>query len=594
MTTYPRALLLSGLADALPDWQDAGNRILLTSRPCLLNGPHLPGLERAPLEPLPEPLQDLFVARWFHILGKAEQSERLIETIRNRQELKPLAENPMLLTALCVLYDSGGRLPEDRYDLYKSIVSNVLHNRYPGDASERDPVERRLEAIALGMHTGEANSSRLTPAAEISWVEMERLLALFAELNPVYESGGLEAAVRREELLKDSGLLVPRPHDRAAFCHLSFQEFLTAQRLVRTSEDVEQVFRERSEAPEWRATLLFLFVAQIAIRDAQWGLRLLARLIKDQQRAKVKANSAPAVFIAEALDLCLAKKYSIPKELKKHFCCLALDAIEDEVEVQARQALGLCLGRLGDPRIRGLRDPEASVEVAAGRYLYGGDNMKIVDIGAPFRIGRYLVTNGQFLEFIDDAGYRERRWWSEAGWAWLQEQKVTEPALWHDRRWNGPNQPVVGVSFYEAEACSTWAGGRVPSGGRLPSEQEWEAAARGSKGLEYPWGNNWLDGICNTDETGLGVTSPVGLFPRSRQAGLGIEDLASNVWEWCASLYDPADKDWPDARVLRGGSWVNSRDFARSAVRRGNVPYVRVNDIGFRVVCSCPSLGTEH
>ena len=87
----------------------------------------------------------------------------------------------MLLTALCVLYDNGGRLPEDRYDLYKSIVGNVLHNRYPGDASERDPVERRLEAIALGMHTGDAEVPRLTPAAEISWLELERPLARFAD-----------------------------------------------------------------------------------------------------------------------------------------------------------------------------------------------------------------------------------------------------------------------------------------------------------------------------------------------------------------------------------------------------------------------------
>ena len=78
----------------------------------------------------------------------------MIETIRGRDDLAPLVENPMLLTALCVLYDSGGRLPEDRYELYKNIVGNVLHNRYPGDARERDPVERRLEAIAHGMHTG--------------------------------------------------------------------------------------------------------------------------------------------------------------------------------------------------------------------------------------------------------------------------------------------------------------------------------------------------------------------------------------------------------------------------------------------------------
>ena len=156
-TLYPRALLLSGLADALPGWEKAGNRTLLTSRPYGLNeaGLHQLGLPRAPLEPLPKPLQDLFVARWFHTLGKEDLTEGLIETIHGRDDLAPLTENPMLLTALCVLYDNGGRLPEDRYELYKSIVNGVLHSRYPGDAREREPVLRRLEAIALGMHTGE-------------------------------------------------------------------------------------------------------------------------------------------------------------------------------------------------------------------------------------------------------------------------------------------------------------------------------------------------------------------------------------------------------------------------------------------------------
>ena len=109
----------------------------------------------------------------------------------------------------------------------------------------------------------------------------------------------------------------------------------------------------------------------------------------------------------------------------------------------------------------------------------------------------------------------------------LAAREKNSPAHWRDRRWITPNQPVVGVSFWEAEACCAW------SGGRLPSEQEWEASARGPN----PWGNDWQDGICNTIELGLGVTSPVGLFPRSRQADLGIEDLAGNVWEWCASLY---------------------------------------------------------
>ena len=197
--------------------------------------------------------------------------------MRGRDDLAPLTENPMLLTAVCVLYDKGGRLPEDRYELYKSIVDGVLHSRYPGDAREREPVLRRLEAIAHGMHGRARRAPRHTPAAEISWVETERLLADFAEQNPAYGRGEVEAAVQREELLTRSGLLVPRPNERAAFYHLSFQEFLAAQRIARGGEArVEQMFRERAAMPEWRPTLLFLFAAQIANRDAEWGLDLLA------------------------------------------------------------------------------------------------------------------------------------------------------------------------------------------------------------------------------------------------------------------------------------------------------------------------------
>ena len=174
--------------------------------------------------------------------------------------------------------------------------------------------------------------------------------------------------------------------------------------------------------------------------------------------------------------------------------------------------------------------------------------------------------------------------WSDAGWAWLQGEGVTEPAYWHDRRWNAPNQPVAGVSYWEAEACCAWAGGR------LPREQEWEAAARGLEGCEYPWCGDWEDGICNSHEAGLGVTSPVGLFPRSRQARLGLEDLAGNVWEWCGSVWrDSGDPEGSDApRVLRGGSRDGHRDGVRCANRSRYVPRYRHYHLGFRVLCSSP------
>ena len=580
VTTYPRELLLSGLADALPVWQRAGNRILLTSRPYGLEeaGLHRLGLERAPLEPLPQPLQDLFVTRWFDTLGKKDVIPDLIATIHSREELVPLIENPMLLTALCVLYDSGGRLSEDRYELYKRIINNVLHSRYPGDAGQREPVLRRLEAIAYGMHTGEPGAApRVTPAAEISWVETERILARFAELNPALEKGQVDSAVRREELLTRSGLLLPLPNERAAFYHLSFQEFLAAQRIVRIGNDLDSVFREHGPVAEWRSTLLFLFAAQVFNKDAEWGLALLNRLLAQENRAAVKAEPGLAVFIAEALELCLTKNYRVPSALAEVFRRLSREAIEDEIELQVRQAIGLRLGRLGDPRIPGLRDPSAYVEVAAGIYPY-------VEIEAPFRLGRYPVTNGQFQDFLEDKGYERQQWWSDPGWAWLQGEGVTEPAFWREQRWNGPNQPVVGVSFWEAEACSRWAGGR------LPGEQEWEAAARGVRGSKFPWGNHGVAGICNTVEAGLGVTSPVGLFPSSRQPEHGIEDLAGNVWEWCA-VCERFGRVYKGGAIMRGGCWNLTLDDARSDLRRSDKMALRNRYTGFRTVCSSTPSG---
>jgi formylglycine-generating enzyme required for sulfatase activity len=156
---------------------------------------------------------------------------------------------------------------------------------------------------------------------------------------------------------------------------------------------------------------------------------------------------------------------------------------------------------------------------------------------------------------------------------------VAEPRLWRHTRRNAPTQPVVGVTYWEAEAFCRWAGGR------LPAERDREAAARGPDGLEYPWGNTWEDGLCNSAETRLERTSPAGVFPRSRSRAFGLEDMAGNVWEWCADLYG-AGAGFPEARVLRGGSWGYPARDCRAAVRDGDLPDGSNHGIGFRVCVS--------
>lgn len=180
---HPRARLLSGLAASLASWCEAGNRVLITSRPYGLDEAELRrlGLAQARLASLDSELQTLFARRWFTALDGAQVGDAraadLQRHIAARRDIGELLENPMLLTAVCALFGHGGRLPEDKCDLYDRIVDYVLYNRYPESAGDRSRVRERLGFIAAGMHTGEPlGEARETPKPEASHAQIEQLL----------------------------------------------------------------------------------------------------------------------------------------------------------------------------------------------------------------------------------------------------------------------------------------------------------------------------------------------------------------------------------------------------------------------------------
>lgn len=144
---------------------------------------------------------------------------------------------------------------------------------------------------------------------------------------------------------------------------------------------------------------------------------------------------------------------------------------------------------------------------------------------------------------------------------------------WTDEEFNLPEQPVVGVSFYEARAYARWAKKE------LPTEQQWERAARGTDGREYPWGNEFEKEKCNTAEYGSKRTTRVTRYPNGVSPE-GCYDIVGNVWEWTNSFYD----DNKDRYSLRGGSWGSIRDSARCVDRCGDDPDDRYNNVGFRCV----------
>jgi len=282
---------------------------------------------------------------------------------------------------------------------------------------------------------------------------------------------------------------------------------------------------------------------------------------------------------------------------------------------------------------------------------------------AAYEMGVFPVTNAEYALFIEAGGYEDEQWWqTEAARAWLngeggnegakqagrdtqkylqgfsedviRQQKASpdqietwlwlrnassaalasqyeewyptgkiyrQPDYWDDSRFNQPARPVVGVTWFEARAYCAWLSAQMGESYRLPTEAEWEAAVRGQAGREYAYGNGYDNGRCNTFETHIRRTTPVGVFPGGSTPA-GIADLSGNVWEWTSTIwgkelsasdypypYDAEDgredpEDGESRRVVRGGSWLNDLNPARAAYRYYSRPPVRHNGYGFRLV----------
>ncbi len=259
-----------------------------------------------------------------------------------------------------------------------------------------------------------------------------------------------------------------------------------------------------------------------------------------------------------------------------------------------RLKIGNQLAALGDPRRGvGLNDkglPDIDwLKIPTGKFLFGEDNRKlIIDT---FNISRYPITNLQYQAFIDDDGYQNLDYWTQ----------IKKPAS-KSSRWTQINRPREIVNWFEAIAFCRWLSQRINIDVNLPTEQQWEKAARGTKALIYPWGNRYKFGYANLHETRkktgnwhLKQTSAVGHFPKGSSPE-SVMDMSGNVWEWCLNTYDNTNdisiSDRSEPRVLRGGSWGSGPNVAHSTDRYRLYPGGRYDNVGFRVVCSHPSIDT--
>jgi formylglycine-generating enzyme required for sulfatase activity len=427
-------------------------------------------------------------------------------------------------------------------------------------------------------------------------------------LADVAPSSGLGSDGREflERMRDESGILAMAGEGRCGFLHLSFQEYLAAEYAAReglakelASQATESWWREvallslRRSRPYCETFFAELLRAGIAENHPDLAQRCLEEtlfftsgpFVKSLRRARPKrpaARRAHDARVAAILRLLRDRADQLP-ELDK--ICRRLAACEhEETRGFAREILAR----------RGIEPKEAAAEglfvdertgltfvaIPAGEFLMGsneitGDEKPVhrVRITRGFWLGKYSVTNAQYRRFLETAG-----------------NSVEKPLYWDDRRFNQPEQPVVGVSWDAAQAFCAWAGVR------LPTEAEWEYACRAGTTTEYSFGDDekMLGEYGWFDKNSGGQTQPVGA---KKPNPWGLHDMHGNVWEWCQDWFsadyykrspaaDPTGPEKGAFRVYRGGCWLYGAECCRSAYRNGSTPEIRIEYLGFRVARS--------
>jgi len=624
-------------------------RILVTSRIYAYQqdqGWQLPGFVVATLSPFSRGQITRFVERWYaqtaalgrrtedDALGRAELLKR--EIYRNPR-LYELAESPLLLTLMASLHDwRSGSLPEEREKLYEAAVELLLENweqrKIKRDSrgkfekllepslSEYLQVSKKvirgyLELLAFEAHRDQADGQSGQTADILQKKLIDGLLGLS-------DKPDLRPRLLAHYLSRRAGLLPERRVGIHTFPHRTFQEYLAACYLNRDCYPDKVADLARTEPNRWReVTLLAGLRAAVTTESPLWDLAD-ALCQNDASIGDPTATEMADLWGAHlaAQGLVEAGTVTIPpaqkrygQRLKRIKGWLATILAYADLPATERAAAGKTLARLGDERggvglrADGLPDM-AWCAVPAGPFLYG-DNKKPRELPA-FRLGRYPVTNAQYHAFVRAGGYRNPAYWraAEAAGVWRAgrvkrrgEDKEADRPYDYGTPFNLANHPVVGLTWYEALAFCGWLTEQYRQVGdlgadfeiTLPTEQQWEKAARGPEGFEYPWGAEPDPNKANYDDTQLGATSAVGCFSGGRSP-YGCEEMSGNVWEWCRTKYDAPEDNGLDGgtnvpRVLRGGAFSGIEWFVRGAFRSRNLPGNWYYHFGFRV-CVSPLL----
>jgi len=534
------------------------------------------------------------------VLAEAQRYEdELLEAIRSHENVGPMTESPLMLTMLAVVHWSQKKLPERRNELYEEAVKYLLESRKE-QSSYPAPLRREaLQALALEMFTDDEGVQRSFGLPEAS-----RTIA------PLLQVTEAEARAFLDEESLQSGLLVSRSEGEVEFWHLSFQEYLAALELRAGGDYWEGLTTaDRLHDDRWNEVVLLLAGCLRRLDGLRAGKKLVERILGTGTDRVSRARAVGLIgrVLADILpyggDPSVGTGY--PEALAETLAIFEPDG--EIVEEPVRVEVGEALGAAGDPRLAVPEDNR--VEIPGGTFWMGaqdkeaeapGYDADAFDYESPvrrvtvsrFAMGRYPVTVQEYRAFVEaaDEGYLDPTNWDPKGWAWRSREDHAAPGSWSGSggQTRHRNRPVTEVSWYEADAYCRWVGGH------LPTEAEWEYAARGEAGRRFPWGSEEPDPQRANFRSNVGEPTPVGIYPLGATPE-GLHDLAGNVWEWCADWFgdypredeeDPKGTGSGSSRVLRGGAFYDAPRYLRAAFRYVLRPGYRGVDYGFRVVWS--------
>ncbi len=587
-----------------------------------------------------------FADRWYReFFGESvadtvagEERIRQFTRLLRQPEWVESARNPLLLTLMALVYTQYGELPNGQAQLIEQTLALFLwHWEWKEGASEttltnlfrqigwdRNDLIRLLERLFFRIC---ARGQDGKGTGHCGMIREKSLRKSLSKSHPKHQPEWVHQVM--ETLSQKSALFLRSPTKRYVLPHRCFAEYLAGVHLAHRLDYPDKALQIIDACGTWQSILLhsvrFLIHAQ---REIERPLQLAERLLSDQI-PESELDWRRVALSGEVLkEIGLRRLHTLdtgPALLERIRKWLAVLVECGAITAQERAEVGDILGVLGDPRFEtgharlplyfGGEHEKALglVSINPGSLNMGSSptdveaeeaekgNTKPIIINYKFWIFRYPVTVSQYQRFVEEEGYRTREWWSGSGWDWRKGTGRTEPEDWEEQL-VFCNRPVVGVSWYEAVAYANWLdaylrrkSGQVPPNYaiRLPTEAEWERAARGDGSRRYPWGERWNDEYANAQEK-IGHPTAVGIFPGGATPK-AVMDMAGNVFEWCQSRfqaypYDPGDgrNDWEPTgpRVARGGSWLRDSSCSRAAFRLKCDPELSAPDIGFRLVLS--------